>query len=135
MARCCMKPETLEWTAKADADLATARREAAVDDSPNYDAVCFHAQQCAEKYLKAVMIEAGMRVPRIHDLEALVNQLLGPYPDLERILRYARILSAMAVEVRYPGMTADEDDAAESLKAATAIYEAVLSILRSSVAV
>lgn len=126
-----MKPETAEWTSKADADLATAQREASVDDAPNYDAVCFHAQQCAEKYLKAIMVEAGMRVPRIHDLEALVNLLSGEYIGLERILRFARILSAMAVEVRYPGMTADEDDAAESLKAATLIREAVREILCS----
>ncbi|HEY4743628.1 MAG TPA: HEPN domain-containing protein [Desulfuromonadaceae bacterium] len=126
-----MKPETGEWTAKADADLATAQREAAVDQSPNYDAVCFHAQQCAEKYLKAVIVEAGMRVPRLHDLEALVNLLSGQYPGLERILRYARILSAMAVEVRYPGMVADEDDAVESLKAVMAIREEVRGILKS----
>ncbi|MBT1076770.1 HEPN domain-containing protein [Geobacter grbiciae] len=126
-----MKPETAEWTSKADANLATAQREASVDDGPNYDAVCFHAQQCAEKYLKAIMVETGMRVPRIHDLEALVNLLFGEYADLERILRFARILSAMAVEVRYPGMTADEDDAAESLKAATLIREAVQEILCS----
>lgn len=132
MARCCMKPETLEWTAKADADLATAQREAKVDDSPNYDAVCFHAQQCAEKYLKALMIEVAMRVPRIHDLEVLVNLLSGQYPDLERVLHSARILSAMAVEVRYPGMTTDEDDAAVSIKAAMAIREAVTEILRGT---
>lgn len=124
-----MKPETVEWTTKAEADLATAKREAAVDDSANYDAVCFHAQQCAEKYLKAVLIEGNMRVPRIHDLEALVNLLSEQYQELQGILRHARILSAMAVEVRYPGMTADEDDAAESLKSATAIREAVLAIL------
>lgn len=126
-----MKPETGEWTAKADADLATAQREAAVEQSPNYDAVCFHAQQCAEKYLKAAMVEAGMHIPRIHDLEALVNMLSDQHPELQLILRYARILSAMAVEVRYPGMTADEDDAAESLKTVTKIRDAVLAILTS----
>jgi HEPN domain-containing protein len=124
-----MKPETVEWVTKADADLATARREAAVDDTPNYDAVCFHAQQCAEKYLKAILVEDNLRVPRIHDLEALVNLLSGQYQELQGILRHARILSAMAVEVRYPGMTADEDDASEALKSATAIREAVLAIL------
>lgn len=124
-----MKPETVEWTAKAAADLATAQREIAVDIEPNYDAVCFHAQQSGEKYLKAIMVEMGMRVPRIHDLEALVNLLIDQYPDLERILRYARILSAMAVEVRYPGMSADEDDASESLKAAVVIREAVMDLL------
>ncbi len=124
-----MKPETEEWVAKADADLATAQREATVDQAPNFDAVCFHAQQCAEKYLKAVMVEAGMRVPRIHDLEALVNLLSGQHPTLVEIVRPARILTAMAVEVRYPGMIADEDDAAESLRAATWIREALLAIL------
>lgn len=129
MVRCCMKPETVEWVAKADADLATAKREAAVVESPNYDAVCFHAQQCAEKYLKAVMVEDGVRIPRIHDLEALLNMLDSQHPELQKVIHSARILSAMAVEVRYPGMMADEDDAAESVRAAVVIREAVCVIL------
>lgn len=124
-----MKPETREWTAKADADLNTAKREAAVVESPNYDAVCFHAQQCAEKYLKAVLVENDLRIPRIHDLEALLNQLMPLYPALSMVMHSARILSAMAVEVRYPGMSADEDDAAESLKATAAIREVISLIL------
>jgi len=45
-----------EWVQKAQADLLTSRRELAVQDDPNYDAVCFHAQQCAEKYLKACLV-------------------------------------------------------------------------------
>lgn len=48
-----MNPITLEWVAKAEGDFATAERELNVKDGPNYDAVRFHAQQCAEKYLKA----------------------------------------------------------------------------------
>ena len=124
-----MKPETVEWTGKADADLVTAKREVAVPEAPNYDAVCFHAQQCAEKYLKAVLVENGLRVPRIHDLEALVNLLSTQYPELQKVIHLARILSAMAVEVRYPGMTADEDDAEESVRAAVAIREVVRVVL------
>ena len=124
-----MKPETVEWTDKADADLATAEREVAVADTPNYDAVCFHAQQCAEKYLKAVLVENDLRVPRNHDLEALVNLLSTQYPELLKVIHLARILSAMAVEVRYPGMTADEDDAEESVRAAVAIREVVRVVL------
>jgi len=124
-----MKPETLEWTAKADADLDTAKREAAVAESPNYDAVCFHAQQCAEKYLKAVLVEDVLRVPRIHDLEPLLNLLASRHPELQQVIHLARILSAMAVEVRYPGMIADEDDAEESVRAAVKIREVVRVIL------
>lgn len=44
-----MKTETAEWLAKAEGDLRTAQRELLVAELPNYDAVCFHSQQCAEK--------------------------------------------------------------------------------------
>lgn len=114
---------------QADADLDTAKREVAIVESPNYDAVCFHSQQCAEKYLKAVIVEIGERVPRIHDLEALLNLLVSRHPELQKVIHLARILSAMAVEVRYPGMTADEDDAEESVRAAVAIREVVRVVL------
>lgn len=119
-----MKPETAEWVAKAEADLATARREATVIEFPNYDAVCFHSQQCAEKYLKAILVEHAAKVSRIHDLEILVNAVMVHSPDIHAVLKYARILSAMAVEVRYPGMNADKEDADEALHSAEAIRDA-----------
>jgi HEPN domain-containing protein len=50
-----MKPLTSEWVEKAEGDFATAKREIRVRKTPNFDAVCFHAQQCAEKYLKALL--------------------------------------------------------------------------------
>ena len=40
-----MKPLTREWVEKGEADWNTARRELRVRKSPNFDAVCFHAQQ------------------------------------------------------------------------------------------
>ena len=45
-----MKPITEEWVQKAEGDFGTAQRELLVRDRANYDAVCFHSQQCAEKY-------------------------------------------------------------------------------------
>lgn len=42
-----MKPITAEWVEKAEGDFATARRELEINVNPNFDAVCFHAQQCA----------------------------------------------------------------------------------------
>ena len=47
-----MMPEILEWINKAEGDWSMVSREAAVTVDPNFNAVCFHAQQCAEKYLK-----------------------------------------------------------------------------------
>jgi HEPN domain-containing protein len=124
-----MKPETTEWVQKAEGDMNTAQREFAVQDEPNHDAVCFHAQQCAEKYLKARLIEAGLPVMRTHDLEILLNQLLPFEAGLVVLLQAVRILSAMAVEVRYPGMAADEDDAAEALRSSKKIRDAIRTTL------
>jgi HEPN domain-containing protein len=125
-----MKDETEEWVEKAEGDLRTAQREIAITEGPNYDAVCFHAQQCAEKYLKARMIEVGLAVSRIHDLEALLNLLLPVEPQWNVLLQPAITLSVMAVEVRYPGMSADAEDAENGLRSAETIRDAVRAALQ-----
>ena len=55
-----MKPITQEWVDKAEGDFATAQRESQAKKNLNYDAVCFHSQQCAEKYLKECLQEANI---------------------------------------------------------------------------
>ena len=50
-----MNPIVEEWLKKAEGDWQTANRELRARKNPNYDAVCFHCQQCAEKYLKAYL--------------------------------------------------------------------------------
>ena len=77
-----MNPLVLEWVQKAEADFQTAQREYRVRKDPNYDAVCFHAQQVAEKYLKAVLQEIGSLVPRTHSLAELVALVLKHDPSL-----------------------------------------------------
>ncbi|MBK7782542.1 MAG: HEPN domain-containing protein [Ardenticatenia bacterium] len=103
-----MNELTLEWVTKAEGDFATARRENRVRKQPNYDAVCFHAQQCAEKYLKAYLQESGSPVPRTHSLAQLVGLVPSTFEawrdSLDRLDRYA-------VEFRYPGDLADRSDA------------------------
>ncbi len=100
-----------EWIAKAEGDFATASREFAVVNNPNYDAVCFHAQQCAEKYLKALLIDKGVTPPKIHDLPEL-SRLLGPVcPGWRWPVEELRLLSRAAVLSRYPGETAEHEEA------------------------
>lgn len=118
-----MKPETAEWIDKAEGDFRTACRELKADEWPNFDAVCFHAQQCAENYLKARLIEGGCPFPRIHDLEALLNLVLPMEPAWEQLREGLQQLTSMAVEVRYPGMTADSEEADLSLRVAEAVRE------------
>jgi hypothetical protein len=68
-----MNELTLEWLQKAEGDYATAGRETRARRQPNYDAACFHAQQTAEKYLKALLHEHGASVPRTHSLIELLE--------------------------------------------------------------
>ena len=75
-----MKPIAAEWVGKAEGDFATLERETRARKAPNYDGVCFHAQQCAEKYLKALLVEADLPFLRTHDLVVLLDQLLPLYP-------------------------------------------------------
>ena len=104
-----MKPSTLEWVNKAEADFATTLRELRARRQPNYDAACFHAQQCIEKYLKARLIEAGIPFPRSHDLEELLDLSL-PLEPLWEVFRNQLIdLTTFAVAFRYPGESAARD--------------------------
>lgn len=75
-----MKPATREWIEKAEADFLSAGREYRARKHPNFDAACFFAQQCIEKYLKARLVRAGTTVPKSHDLSALLDLLLPLEP-------------------------------------------------------
>jgi HEPN domain-containing protein len=106
-----MNALTLEWVKKADADFGTAEREAAVTQGANPDGVCFHAQQCVEKYLKAVLQESGRAVPRTHDLVALLTLVLPVEPAWAAHEVDLLFLNSFAVEYRYPGYSATAGDA------------------------
>jgi HEPN domain-containing protein len=125
-----MKPLTSEWVGKAEADFATAQREGAAFEAPNYDAVCFHAQQCAEKYIKARLVETGVRPPRTHDLSVLAN-FVEPFDaawsELQSELDW---LSTLAVEIRYPGASAAAEDAARAVDIAARIRAKARAALR-----
>ena len=113
-----MKPAAREWVRKAEGDFRTARRESRVRSAPNHDAVCFHAQQCAEKYLKALLTDAGTVFPRIHDLVKLAD--LCP-SRMARIMGGIRddidLLSRFSVACRYPGEVAGRREASEAIAA------------------
>ena len=109
-----MKPLTAEWVQKADGDFAIVLRETRARKNPSYDGACFHAQQCAEKYLKARLCQAGVDFGRTHDLVALLDQTTEVEPALELFREDLAYLSAFAVEFRYPGESADREMALDA---------------------
>lgn len=120
-----MKPLTREWVEKAEGDFTTARRELRARKAPNYDAACFHAQQCAEKYLKARLQEEDISFGRTHNLSALLDLLLPIEPLWEDLRPFLRALTVFAVGVRYPGESADKAEAREALTSCRAVRRQV----------
>jgi HEPN domain-containing protein len=111
-----MKPLTVEWVDKAEADFASAQREYRARKSPNYDGACFFAQQSIEKYLKARLQEASRPFGKTHDLEALLNQLHTIEPAWLMLLPAMKPLSAYAVVFRYPGRSATKTEAGDAIR-------------------
>lgn len=95
----------------------------------NYDAACFHAQQCAEKYLKALLQEASIAFGKTHNLPLILDLLHERYPSLELLRPTLAILNAYAVEYRYPGESADKEVARHAVRMAEQVQRAVLGEL------
>lgn len=103
-----------EWVEYAEEDFAMAK-SALRRKKPLTTASCFHSQQCAEKYLKAMLIMKEKEFPKTHDLimlDRLCNEA-GIFTgftkeDLGR-------LSGYAVHTRYTGNQPTPDDAKETL--------------------
>ena len=66
-----MTPQAEQWVRKAEADFDVVLLLRRSRKPSRFDPIRFHCQQCCEKYLKALLQEAGVRFPRTHDLSAL----------------------------------------------------------------
>ena len=111
-----MKPLALEWVTKAEGDFEAMTRMARVRNRPAIlDSVCFHAQQCAEKYLKAKLQDLEMNFPKTHDLTQLLKLLLATEPMLEPLRPALAFLNPFAVAFRYPGESATREKAREAV--------------------
>jgi len=110
-----------EWAEKAESDYRVAERESRVRKTPSYDMVCFHTQQCAEKYLKALLTHRQIPFRPIHDLEVLLGLAIPASPDLEVIRARLLLLNDYAVDVRYPGESATKEEARAAVQAVRAV--------------
>jgi len=116
-----MNELTAEWVAKAEGDYATAGRELRARRQPNYDAACFHAQQTAEKYLKAFLQEQGVAFPKIHSLIELLELCLPLEASFELQRDLLVRLDRYAVRYRYPGEMANRDEARLAFRSVGAV--------------
>ena len=124
-----MNPLTLEWIQKAEGDYDAIALHQQVA-SPNCDMICFHAQQCIEKYLKAWLQEADILFDKTHDLVKLLNLIVPAIPDWETWKTNLLTLSRHAVDFRYPGRSATAEDAQQAAHICTQTRQAIRSELK-----
>lgn len=90
------------WLRRARSDLELARIALQARSVLPEDA-CFHAQQCAEKALKALPLQAGDDPPRTHAIDVLLDRLKVRGIPVPESVDSAFALSEYAVQTRYPG--------------------------------
>jgi HEPN domain-containing protein len=125
-------PETnyKAWLAKAENDLLNIENNLAADHVP-WDTVSFHAQQAAEKLLKAFLVYHGRPLARTHDLVSLLTGCVEIDPSLAGLQQDCQKLSYYAVASRYPAdlYEPQEKEVREMIEAARRLRAAILACL------
>lgn len=116
-----------EWLKKAEDDRLFAQAIMQDENAPP-SGVCFHAQQMAEKLLKAFIVYHSQRYPRIHPVDALWELCYKLDVGFQKVKEEAAFLTKFYIETRYPGDYPDftKDDAQKAYDAALRIKEFVL---------
>lgn len=112
--------DPLAWIEKAEEDYSLAV-SALRKKKPGIYGACFHAQQCAEKYLKGMLVSRKKPFPRTHDLIALNDlcEQAGILLGMDKKL--LNDVSDHAVRVRYPGTEPSLEETREALETAKTI--------------
>lgn len=117
------------WCQKAESDLKNANHEIEHDD-PALDTVCFHAQQTAEKYLKAFLVFSRKEIPKTHILIRLIKECISVDPTFSELLDLdIDELTEYAVEMRYADdfMMPDRDEARNAIEKAEFVKKFVIT--------
>ena len=128
----CMNPLTLEWIQRAEADYIAVQQLLLTANPLLHNIICFHAQQCIEKYLKAWLQEADIPAPRTHNLDELLDLIVPTLPAWSHWQPDFKIITKYAVEPRYPGDSATTEDTQHAMHICDAVRKAVRTQLELS---
>jgi HEPN domain-containing protein len=122
--------ETQAWLRKALEDLRAAELLLQANSLLSSQ-VAFHAQQAAEKSLKAFLLWNSCPFGKTHNLLSLGKACVEIDETLEDVSSRVAPISGYAVEPRYPADFADPsvDEAGQALRLARELFEAVLARL------
>lgn len=123
--------DALAWVKRAEGDADAAITLMRQFSPAAAHVIAYLAQQCAEKYLKAVLVMNGISFPRTHDLARLITLASEQYPALVALRPAAALLQPYAVDIRYPGNDPDQaacEAAIDRMHAFRAVCRSALGI-------
>ena len=115
-----------QWLNYADEDINLARHALTLSTGVPYRLVAYHAQQCAEKALKAYLVYHRSDFPYTHNISRLLELCEEKASWTESIVD-AEELSFYAVTTRYPGEEEEvsRDDALRAIELAALVRETI----------
>jgi len=119
------------WVELGEEDLRVAKYSLTMSSNVPYRIIAFHAQQCAEKYIKALLVLLNIDFPYTHDIEKLLKMIPEKFNIMPQMMN-AGDLTDYAVAKRYPDYyeKLSEEQALNALKLAEMIKEKISSIIR-----
>jgi HEPN domain-containing protein len=124
-----MRELVRQWFDKAEQDFGLALH-LIEEQSPYTEAISFHSQQAAEKFLKAYLVWRQIEFPKTHDLDKLLDLIATRDPELAGSMRELSRLTNYSVDVRYPG-EAPAPDLAEAKAAVELAAQARATVSRA----
>ena len=123
------------WVLKADNDLRVATNTLETMEDPPLDTVCFHTQQCVEKYLKAYLIFHNIDFPFTHELGDLTILCSTVDEEFNKLIDKVSILIPYAVEIRYPDedLSVSKEEAVLAVEIAKEVKDFILKKIPSSI--
>jgi HEPN domain-containing protein/predicted nucleotidyltransferase len=91
-----------DWLGRIEEDLWVIEAVRKAGENAAWGAAGFHAQQAAEKYLRILLVQAGIHPPNIHELDKLIDTVRAAGYDFPSFKGECDLLNDYAVAVRYP---------------------------------
>ena len=116
-----------KWLVRAQEDIEVM--ELLLKEHGPANPICFHAQQAAEKFLKAFLAYRGKQIRKIHQLDALLMDCITIDATFIELKDDAIALTRFYVGTRYPANVPDFStrDAAGAIAAAKHIRDVVVA--------
>jgi len=122
-----------DWLERIDQDSRVVELNLYAGESAAWGAAGFHGQQAAEKYLKILLVQAGIHPEKTHKMEELVSAARAAGYDLPEFAAECKLLNPYAVSIRYPEQAPipNEQGGREVIAAARRIIDAAKPLVRS----